>query len=300
MSQSGLSCFKMLSLALPKGSLEEQTMLLFKQAALDVKVGFRDYNPSISDPRISKVKILRPQEIPKYVEEGYFDIGISGLDWIKESEADVKVIADMPYSKQGSGIVRLVIAVPESSEIERPEDIKPQSRVTTEYRNITRKYFEELGIPVEVYYSYGASEAKVPELMDVVIDLTETGTTLRKNRLKIIGTILESSTKLVANKKSWADKKKRKAIEEIKTLLLGVLEARGKVLLSMNVSEKALKGVISILPAMKNPTVSKLYNSGYYALETVIPKKDVNILIPKLKEKGAEDILEIDIAKIVK
>ncbi len=290
----------MLSLVLPKGSLEEQTMLLFKQAALDVKVDFRDYNPSISDPRISKVKILRPQEIPKYVEEGYFDIGISGLDWITESGAGVEVIADLPYSKRGTGIVRLVVAVPESSDVEMPEDIKPQSRVTTEYMNITKKYFEDLGIPVKMYYSYGASEAKVPEIVDVVIDLTETGTTLRKNRLKIIGTILESSTKLIANKKAWTDKKKRKGIEEIKTLLLGVIEARGKVLLSMNVSEEALEDVISILPAMKNPTVSKLYNSGYYALETVVPKKDVNILIPKLKEKGAEDIIETGITKIVK
>ncbi|MEE8402905.1 MAG: ATP phosphoribosyltransferase, partial [Candidatus Hydrothermarchaeaceae archaeon] len=250
--------------------------------------------------RISKVKILRPQEIPKYVEEGYFDIGISGLDWIKESSADVEIIADLPYSKQGAGIVRLVIAVPEDSQIERPKDIKPKSRITTEYLNLTRKYFEELGTPVDVHYSYGASEAKVPELMDVVIDLTETGTTLRKNRLKIIGTILESSTKLIANRESWADGKKRKAAEEIKTLLLGVIEARGKVLLSMNVSEKELEGVISILPAMKNPTVSKLYNSSYYALETVVPKKDVNILIPRLKERGAEDIIEMDIAKIVK
>lgn len=290
----------MLSLALPKGSLEEQTMLLFKQAALDVKVDFRDYNPSISDPRISKVKILRPQEIPKYVEEGYFDIGISGLDWITESGAGVEVIADLPYSKRGSGVVRLVVAVPESSDVEMPEDIKPQSRVTTEYMNITKKYFEDLSIPVKMYYSYGASEAKVPEIVDVVIDLTETGTTLRKNRLKIIGTILESSTKLIANKKAWTDKKKRKEIEEIKTLLLGVVEARGKVLLSMNVSEEALEDVISILPAMKNPTVSKLYSSGYYALETVVPKKDVNILIPKLKEKGAEDIIEMGITKIVK
>ncbi|MEE9564356.1 MAG: ATP phosphoribosyltransferase [Candidatus Hydrothermarchaeaceae archaeon] len=290
----------MLSLVLPKGSLEEQTMLLFKQAALDVKVDFRDYNPSISDPRISKVKILRPQEIPKYVEEGYFDIGISGLDWITESGAGVEVIADLPYSKRGTGVVRLVVAVPESSDVEMPEDIKPQSRVTTEYMNITKKYFEDLGIPVKMYYSYGASEAKVPEIVDVVIDLTETGTTLRKNRLKIIGTILESSTKLIANKKAWTDKKKRKGIEEIRTLLLGVIEARGKVLLSMNVSEEALEDVISILPAMKNPTVSKLYSSGYYALETVVPKKDVNILIPKLKEKGAEDIIEMGITKIVK
>lgn len=290
----------MLSLALPKGSLEEQTMLLFKEADLEVKVGFRDYNPSIADPRISKVKILRPQEIPKYVEDGYFDLGISGWDWVNESGADVEVIADLPYSKQGSGIVRLVMAVSEDSDIKRPEDIKSGARVTTEFPNLTKRYFEKLGIPVKVHYSYGASEAKVPDLMDVVIDLTETGTTLRKNRLRIIGTILESSTKLLANKEAWRDPVKRKAIEEVMTLLLGVIEARGKVLLSMNVPEDRLAEVVAILPAMKNPTVSKLYNSAYYAVETVAPKKDVNILIPRLKEKGAQDILEINISKIVK
>ncbi len=290
----------MLSLALPKGSLEEQTLLLFKQANLGVKVGFRDYNPCIADPRISKVKILRPQEIPGYLEEGYFDLGISGFDWVNESGADVEIIADLPYSKTGTGIVRMVIAVPEDSDIKRPEDIKPNSRVTTEFPNLTEKYFKKLGIPVQIHYSYGASEAKVPELMDVVIDLTETGTTLRKNRLKIIGTIIESSTKLLANKKAHKDPGKRKAIEEIKTLLLGVIEARGKVLLSMNVPENKLDGIIEILPAMKNPTVSKLWNSGYYALETVVPKNDVNILIPRLKDMGAQDILEMDIKKIVK
>jgi ATP phosphoribosyltransferase len=290
----------MLRVALPKGSLEEQTLLLFKKAGLEVKTSFRSYNPTIDDPRISKVKILRPQEIPKYVEEGYFDIGISGWDWVNESEADVEVIADLGYSKTGQGTVRLVIAVPEDSDIEKPEDIQPNSRVTTEFPNLTAKYFKKLGIPVKIHYSYGASEAKVPELMDVVIDLTETGTTLRKNRLKIIGTILESSTRLLANKESWANPTKKKAIEEIKTLLLGVIEARGKVLLSMNVPEEKLEGIISILPAMKTPTVSKLWNSGYYALEAVVPKKDVNILIPQLKDKGAEDILEMDITKIVR
>jgi ATP phosphoribosyltransferase len=290
----------MLSIALPKGSLEEQTLLLFKEAGLEARIGFRDYNPSIADPRISKVKILRPQEIPKYVEEGYFDLGISGWDWVNESGADVEVIADLPYSRHGTGIVRLVVAVSEDSGIDRPEDIKPGSRVTTEFPNLTEKYFEKLGIPVHIHYSYGASEAKVPDLMDVVIDLTETGATLRKNRLKIIGTILESSTKLLANRKSWKDPKKRKAIEEVRTLLLGVIEARGKVLLSMNVPEEKLEDVISILPAMKNPTISKLYGTGYYAVETVVPKKDVNLLIPRLKDRGAEDILEMNISKIVK
>ncbi|MDP6612470.1 MAG: ATP phosphoribosyltransferase [Candidatus Hydrothermarchaeota archaeon] len=295
----------MLRLALPKGSLEEQTLRLFKEADLAVIRGFRDYNPSIDDPRITQVKILRPQEIPKYVEEGYFDLGISGWDWVNESEADVEVIADLPYSKQSSGVVRLVVAVTEDSDIKKPEEIKPGSRVTTEFPNLTKKYFEDLGIPVEIYFSYGASEAKVPELMDVVIDLTETGSTLRKNRLRIIGTILESTTKLLANKQSLKDLEKKKVIEEIKTLLLGVIEARGKVLLSMNVPEAKLEDLIGILPAMKKPTVSHLFNNQsnsteYYAVETVVPKKEVNVLIPKLKEKGAEDILEMNISKIVK
>jgi ATP phosphoribosyltransferase len=290
----------MLSLALPKGSLEEQTLRLFREAGLEVKRGFRDYNPVIEDERIARVKILRPQEIPKYVEEGYFDLGISGWDWVKESGADVEVIADLPYSKQGAGVVRLVVAVAEDSEVKKPEDIKPGSRVTTEFPNLTKKYFEELGIPVEIYYSYGASEAKVPELMDVVIDLTETGATLRRNRLRIVGTILESTTKLLANKAALKDPRKRKAMEEIRTLLLGVIEARGKVLLSMNVPEEKLEDVVAILPAMKKPTVAKLYSGEYYAVETVVPKKEVNVLIPKLKEKGAEDILELNISKIVK
>lgn len=290
----------MLKLALPKGSLEEQTLRLFKEAGLEVKRAFRDYNPIIEDPRIAKVKILRPQEIPKYVEEGYFDLGIAGWDWVNETEADVEVIADLPYSKQSSGSVKLVIAVSEDSEIGKPEDIKPGSRVTTEFPNLTTKYFERLGIPVEIHFSYGASEAKVPELMDVVIDLTETGATLRRNRLRIIGTILESTTKLLANKESWADPEKRRAMEEIRTLLHGVIEARGKVLLSMNVPEDKLEDLVSILPAMKKPTVSKLYSAGYYAVETVVPKKEVNILIPKLKGVGAEDILELGISKIVK
>jgi len=290
----------MLSIALPKGSLGEQTMLLFKEAGLEVKTSFRDYTPSIKDPRISKVKILRPQEIPKYVEEGYFDLGISGWDWIKETEADVEVVAEMRYAKTGAGTVKLVIAVPEDSGIERPEDIKPESRITTEFPNLTKKYFDKLGIPVDIHFSYGASEAKVPDLMDVVIDLTETGTTLRKNRLKIIGTIIESSTKLLANKESMRDPEKAKAIGEIKTLLLGVMEGRGKVLLSMNVPKDRLEGIIKILPSMKNPTVSKLWNSDYYALETVVPKDEVNILIPKRKNRGGEDILEMDIRKIVR
>lgn len=290
----------MLSIALPKGSLEEQTLKLFAQADLEVKKHSRGYNPSVNDPRIDKVKILRPQEIPKYVEEGYFDLGIGGHDWIVESGADVVEVADMPYAKTGAGVMRLVIAVPEESPIQKPEDIKSGSRVSTELPNVTRKFFEEIGVPVKISFSYGATEAKIPELVDVVVDLTETGETLRRNRLKIIGTVMESTTRLMANKDAWANPDKRQAIEEIKTLLLGVIEARGKVLISMNVPEEKLEEVVSVLPAMKKPTVSKLYNADYFAIETVVEKANVNVLIPKLKAMGAEDIIEVSISKIVR
>jgi len=290
----------MINIVIPKGSLEEQTLLLFKQADLTIKKTDREYNPKINDPRISKVKVLRPQEIPKYVEQGYFDIGITGLDWVKESQSDVVEVADLPYSKQGAGNVKIVIAVPQADDsIKSASDIKPNSRVSTEYPNMTKAFFEKMGVPVEIFYSYGATEAKVPELVDVVVDLTETGSTLRKNGLKIVDIIAESSTKLIANKKSWDNPEKRKDIEEIRTLLLAVIEARGKVLIVLNVHKDDLDTVIEALPAMKNPTVSQLYKSDYYALETVVNKSDINILIPKLKALGAEDILELDISKIV-
>ena len=289
----------MISIAIPKGSLEEQTLLLFKQADLEVKKTRRDYNPIIDDHRIGKVKILRPQEIPIYVEDGYFDVGITGNDWVRENGSDVIEVAELPYSKQGAGNVRIVIAVPVGLDIEGVESIKPHSKVTTEYPNMTKRFFEELGIPVKIFFSYGATEAKVPDLMDVVVDITETGSTLRKNGLKIIGTVMESETKFIANKESWNDPEKKNAICEIRTLLLGVIDARGKVLLKMNVPFNRLDEVINALPAMKNPTTSKLYGVDYYAVETVVEKRGVNVLIPKLKSMGVEDILELNISKIV-
>jgi ATP phosphoribosyltransferase len=296
----------MISIAIPKGSLEAQTMLLFKQAGLEVKVTSREYNPTITDPRIEKVKILRPQEIPEYVEKGYFDMGITGKDWIAERDAEVVEIADMRYSKMAEkeSTVNIVLAVQaDRTEIQDAKDLKPQSKISTEYPNITRKFFERLGIPVQIFFSYGATEAK--DMMDAIAELTETGETLRKNNWRIVATLLESSTKLIANKDSWADARKRCEMEEIRTLLSGVLEARGKVLLSMNVASERLKEVIEVLPAMKRPTISQLYDSEinhirYYAVETVVSKHEVNILIPLLKSKGAEDIIEIDITKIVK
>jgi ATP phosphoribosyltransferase len=290
----------MLSLAIPKGSLEEQTLLLFAQADLEVKKSSRAYNPTIDDPRIARVKVLRPQEIPLYVADGHFDLGISGHDWVTESGADVVEVAELPYAKTGTGVVQMVLAVPDDSPITSARDIKPGSRISTEFPRVTAAYFAELGIPVEVHFSYGATEAKVPELMDALVDLTETGSTLRRNGLKIVDVVLTSTTRLLASKAAWADPEKRRAIEEIRTLLLGVIDARGRVLLSMNVPKASLDGVIAELPAMKRPTVSQLYGSEDYEITTVAEKATVNVLIPRLKAAGAEDILEMAIAKIVR
>jgi ATP phosphoribosyltransferase len=208
-------------------------------------------------------------------------------------------VANLSYSKTGEGNVKIVIAVHRDEPIENASQIRPNSRVTTEYPELTRKFFEDLKIPVQLFHSYGASEAKVPDLMDVVVDLTETGTTLRKNGLKIIGQIMESHTAIIANKTSWADPEKRREIEEIKTLLFGVIEARHKVLLTMNVPTASMERIVAALPAMKKPTVSRLHGIEYYSIQTVVPKNAVNQLIPQLKACGAEDILEIPISKIV-
>jgi len=289
----------MIDIAIPKGSLQNQTLQLFEQAGLEVKRTEREYNARIDDPRIGKVKILRPQEIPTYVAKGYFDLGISGTDWIMESGAVVAKVTELYYGKKGPGKVKLVVAVPESLDIRSASQIKPGSRVATEYPNLTRSFFQRLGIPVEIQFSFGATEAKVPELTDVVVDLTETGSTLRRNGLKIIDVMLESTSELIANKKSWSEPGKREEIAAIETLLSAVIRARGKVLLKMNVPEDEIKDVIAILPSMKNPTISKLYNSGYYAVETVVDRSLVNLLVPQLKKAGAEDILELVISKIV-
>ncbi len=291
----------MIAIVIPKGSLEAQTLLLFKQADLEIKVTNREYNPSIEDPRIERVKILRPQEIPEYVEKGYFDLGITGRDWIAERGADVVEIADLSYSKMAEkeGAVKIVLAVPaDRAEITEAKDVPPQSKISTEYPKLTKSFFDTLGIPVQIFFSYGATEAK--DMMDAIVELTETGETLRKNNWRIVHTILESHTKLIANKDSWNDSSKRAEIEEIKTLLSGVIEARGKVLLSMNVAGTKLKEVMSALPAMKKPTISQLYEQDYYAVETVVSKREVNVLIPKLKSMGAEDIIEMNITKIVR
>ncbi|MCJ7653494.1 MAG: ATP phosphoribosyltransferase [Actinobacteria bacterium] len=290
----------MIKLVIPKGSLEEQTISLLKDADFAVRRSSdRGYTARIDDERISQVAILRPQEIGKYVEEGLFDLGMTGLDWIEETGAQVEILADLPYSKTGGGRnLRIVLAVQRGSGIEKPEDIPPGTRVATEYPNIAARYFERLGINVKVIPSAGATEAKVPNIVDAIVEITETGTTLREHGLEIIGDVLETSTKLIANVDSYKDPAKRKLMEEVRTLLLAALEARGKVLLKLNVGAEEKQGVLDLLPAMRSPTVSPLADGGF-AVETVVEKNRVNELIPRLKESGATAILEIPLGKLV-
>lgn len=291
----------MISLVLPKGSLEGQTLKLLEEADLPVqRGGDHEYNATIADPRIGRVKILRPQEIPRYVEEGYFDLGIAGLDWIRETGSDVVEVMVLGGSGRETGTtVKVVLAVPQDRPISSARQLPAGTRISTEYPELTRRYFEQLGVPVRIYLSYGATEAKVPEIADAIVELTETGSSLRRHGMKIVDVLLESTLKLIANKASWNDPTKRQAIEEIATLLGGVLAARGKVLIKMNVPEAQLQAVVDVLPAMKTPTISRLFGSDYYAVETVAVKANINLLIPELKKRGAEDILELPITKIV-
>lgn len=292
----------MLRLVIPKGSLEAQTLAVLEQADLAVRrASERDYHGTIEDPRIDRVSILRPQEIPRYVEEGFFDIGITGRDWVEETEADVEILTELPYSGRagGEGIVKIVLAVPQEAPVSRADQIPPNARISTEYPTITRKAFSKLGIPVRVFLSYGATEAKVPEIVDAVVELTETGSTLRRNALKIVETLFESQTVLIANHASYADESKRRAMADLQVLLLGAMAARGRVLVKLNVAEAHLDGVLEILPAMKAPTISKLSSGDSYAVETVVEKSRINVLIPRLKERGASDIIELPLSKIV-
>ncbi|MGH8972317.1 MAG: ATP phosphoribosyltransferase [Acidimicrobiia bacterium] len=290
----------MLRLALPKGSLERATLQLFEDADLAVaRSSDRDYRAAIDDPRIAEVRILRPQEIPRYVAEGYFDLGITGRDWIEESGAEVISLTQLHYSKATARPVRIVLAVPADSTVEEVGDLKTGTRVSTEFPELTRRFFERHGLDVDVQLSYGATEAKVPDIVDAIVELTETGSSLRAAGMKIVDTILVSHTELVANPAAHAEADKRHAMDQIATLLLGTLEARGKVLVKLNVAQDRLDDVIAILPALKSPTVSKLSGDGGYAVETVVPKSDINTLIPALKDHGATDIIELPIAKIV-
>ncbi len=291
----------MLNLVLPKGSLEKSTLALFEDADLTVKRSSEvDYKATINDPRVESVRILRPQEIPIYVSEGRFDLGITGRDWVEETSSDVVSLGELQYSKATSLPVRIVVAVAADSPIESIRDLADGVRVSTEYPELTRRFFAEAGIDADIRLSYGATEAKVPDIVDVAVDLTETGRAIKAAGLRIIDTIMTSYTEFVANPTSFEDPDKRHAMEQLLTLLQGSLEARTKVLVKLNVENpSALDDVIALLPSMKAPTVNELHGDAGFAIETVVSKSDINVLIPALKDAGASDILEVALSKIV-
>lgn len=290
-----------LRLVIPKGSLEEQTLLLLEAADLSVRRGStRDYHGRIDDDRIERVSLLRPQEIPRYVEEGFFDLGITGRDWVEETGAEVDILAELAYAKGGPGHpVRIVLAVPVDAPANTAAELSSGVRISTEYPSLTRRYFEQLGLAVKVFESYGATEAKVPDIVDAIVDVTETGGTLRAHGMKIIETLMESEVLLIANREAAADASKRADMDDLRTLIIGAMSARGRVLIKLNVSEERLQEVLQVLPSMKSPTISSLAGEGAYAVETVVEKATVNRLLPLLKSSGATDILEMPISKII-
>jgi ATP phosphoribosyltransferase len=288
-----------LRLVLPKGSLEKATMDVFEAADLPVsRSSSVDYKATIDDPRVADVRILRPQEIPAYVEEGLFDLGITGRDWVEETASDIVSLGELRYSKATSLPIRVVVAVAGDSPVQRVEDLPQGLRVSTEYPQLTRRFFAAKGIEADIKLSYGASEAKIPDIADCIVDITETGRALRAAGLRIIDEIMQSYTEVVANRTAFAEPAKRHAMGQLMTLLNGTLEARGKVLLKLNVGADQRDAVLAKLPSLRSPTVSQLADGGF-AVETVVEKRTINVLIPALKEAGASGILELPISKIV-
>jgi ATP phosphoribosyltransferase len=289
-----------LKLVLPKGSLEKATLTLFEEADLAVSRSSEvDYKANIDDPRVEDVRILRPQEIGSYVTEGMFDLGITGRDWIEESGSDVVSLGELHYSKATARPIKVVLAVAEASPWRSVTDLPNGVRVSTEYPGLTKRFLEANGVEADVRLSYGATEAKIPDIADAVVEITETGRALRAAKLRIIDTILTSYTELIANKAAYEDPEKRHAMHQLHTLLQGTLEARGRVLVKLNVAAADLDKVIEIVPSMKSPTVNELFGGSGFAVETVVPKSEINILIPALKDAGATDIIELPISKIV-
>ena len=290
----------MLRLVLPKGSLEQATFELFATADLAVKrASAVAYRATIDDPRVAEVHILRPQEIPIYVAEGLFDLGVTGRDWVEETGADVVSLGELQYSKVSTDPVKVVLAVAGDSLVQKVEDLPAGCRVSTEYPQLTKRFLAERGVEAEVRFSFGATEAKIPDIADAVVEITETGRALRAAGLRVVETLLLSYTELIANPVSVADPEKLRAMGQLLVLLQGALEARGKVLVKLNVAPIDLPSIIAVLPSMRSPTVAKLFGEAGYAVEAVVPKSEINILIPALKERGATDIIELPIAKIV-
>lgn len=284
-------------LGLPKGSLEESTKNLFAKAGWKITTSSRSYKPSIDDPELDG-RFVRAQEVSRYVEHGFFDCGLTGFDWIQENGSDVVEVMDLVYSRASVLKSRWVLCVPESSSVKTIADLAGK-RIATELLNTTKRFFEAKGVQAEIEFSWGATEVKVPDLVDAIVDITETGSSLRANKLRIVDTLLETNTKFIANKASWANPAKRKKIETIALLLRGALEAGTKVGLKLNAPKKALDNIVNCVPSLRNPTICPLSNQDWVALETIIDERVVREIIPLLKELGAEGIVEYPLNKVV-
>ncbi len=288
---------KKLKLGIPKGSLENATVDLFRRAGFNINISSRSYFPGIDDPEI-ECMLIRAQEMARYVQDGVLDAGLTGFDWVVENEADVQVVADLVYAKQSFGKVRWVLAVPESAPVKTVKDLEGKV-IATELVNATKRYLERNGVNAKVEFSWGATEVKPPVLADAIVEVTETGSSLRANNLRIVETIMESNTQLIANKTAWADEWKRRKLSDIKMLLDGAINALGKVGLMLNVEKANLERVLSVLPALKKPTISHLSDENWLALNTILEETTVRTIIPRLKEAGAQGIVEYPLNKIV-
>jgi len=286
-----------LKLGIPKGSLETATVDLFRRAGYQIGVSSRSYFPTIDDPEI-ECMLIRAQEMARYVQDGILDAGLTGRDWVEENDAKVETVADLIYSKVSFGKVRWVLAVPENSSINSVKDLEGKV-VATELVGATKRYLAKHGVTAKVEFSWGATEVKPPQLADAIVEVTETGSSLRANKLRIVETLMESNTQLIANTKSWKDPEKRKKLEDMKMLLEGAINALGKVGLMLNVEKANLQSVLGVLPALKRPTISSLSDDGWLAVNTILDETTVRTIIPRLKEAGAQGIVEYPLNKII-
>ena len=286
-----------IKLGLPKGSLQDSTFALMKKAGWNFKVGSRSYVPTVDDPDIA-ARLIRPQEIARYVELGLLDAGLTGYDWIYENGADVVEVAELCYSKATSNPVRWVVAVPNDSPIQTVKDLQGK-RIATEAVGLTKRYLADHGVTAEIEFSWGATEVKAPELVDAIVELTETGSSLRANQLRIVDTVLTSTTRFIANKDAWANKEKRAKIEQMALLLTGALYAENKVLIKMNAKKGDVASICGVLPALHAPTVNPLGDPSWVAIETVVDESIVREIIPQLKAAGASGIIELALNKVV-
>ena len=287
----------LLMLGLPKGSLQDATIKLFGKAGFNISVSSRSYRPSIDDAELDG-RFVRAQEVSRYVEHGYFDCGLTGQDWVRENGSDVVEVCDLVYSRASNKRSKWIIAVPEASPVQSVKDLEGK-RIATEVVNITNNYLKENGVNAYVEFSWGATEVKVPDLVDAIVDLTETGNSIRANKLRIVDTLIYTNTVLIANKKSWENPTKRKKIENIAMLLQSALEANSKVGLKLNIEKSKLEAILADMPALRNPTINRLTDDNWVAIDTILDEKSVREMLPELKARGAEGIIEYPLNKVV-